>query len=85
MSKSTYEDNEPITWQLIIKECTNRAGDELADIFISVQSKIEKLEAENERLRKAIRSIAEEEGTLGWSPMLESAQRLTTMEGNNDE
>jgi hypothetical protein len=29
---------------------------------------LEEAEAENERLREALRSIAKEEDTLGWSP-----------------
>ena len=84
MSKSTYKDEEPITWQLIIKECTRRAGDDVADIFIGVQSKIEKLEAENKRLRKALRSIAQEEDTLGWLYAAHRAKTALEKESNDE-
>ena len=45
--------------------------------------KITELEAENERLREAVRSIAEEEGTLGWIYAARIAK--TALEENNDD
>ena len=66
----------------VLIELERRRGKSWVNLVMNVQARIEKLEADNERLRQALRSIAEEESTLGWRYASHIAK--TALE-NNDE